>query len=343
MKAQRVVWPSRANVDIETFTLPPIGDDEVLVATDCTLISPGTERAFLLGLPNAQGRYPSRPGYSNIGTVIASGKAVTNCQVGERVASTHGHTSHFVTAPSRLLKVPSADVPAEEAVFFNLGAIALQGVRKAHIELGEATLVLGQGLIGLLAMQLSKLSGATPLIAADLTDSRLEISKSMGADDTFNPEDANFSEQLRDATRGDGPAVVIEATGHPDGISTALDVAGWGARVVLLASTRGETPKVNFYRDVHKKGLILYGAHNGIRPRQESSPNYWTLEDDSLLLLSLIAEKRFNVAPLISHRVPGEEAPKAYQLLMEWNPDLLGVVLQWNDTPKEKDGTRIFD
>ena len=331
MKAQRVVWPDRAKVDVETFALPPIGNDEVLVATECTLISPGTERAFLLGLPNAQGKYPSRPGYSNIGRVIEVGKAITNCEVGDRVASTQGHTSHFVTSPSRLLKVKSTDVPAEEAVFFNLGAIALQGVRKARIELGEATLVLGQGLIGLLAMQLSKLSGALPLIAADLTDSRLEISKSMGADHTFNPEDADFSEQLGHATEGDGPAVVIEATGHPDAISTALDVAGWGARVVLLASTRGETSSVNFYRDVHKKGLILYGAHNSIRPRQESSSNFWTLEDDSLLLLSLITQKRFNVAPLISHRVLGEDAPKAYQRLMEWNPGLLGVVLQWNN------------
>ena len=229
-----------------------------------------------------------------------------------------------------MLKIAFADIPAEEAVFFNLGAIALQGVRKARIELGEATLILGQGLIGLSAMQLSKLSGAVPLIASDLTDSRLEISKTVGADYTLNPEDTDFSEQLDDATQDEGPTVVIEATGHPDAISTALDVAGQGARVVFLASTRGETPSVNFYRDVHKKGLILYGAHNSIRPRQESSPNFWTLKEDSLLLLSLIAQKRFNVIPLISHRVRGEEASKAYQLLMAWNPDLLGVVLQWN-------------
>ena len=330
MKAQRVVWPDRAKVDIETFMLPPVGDDEVLVATQCTLISPGTERAFLLGLPNAQGRYPARPGYSNIGRIIEVGKGITDYEIGDRVASTQGHTSHFVTSPSRLLKIASDDVPAEEAVFFNLGAIALQGVRKARIELGEATLVLGQGLIGLSAMQLSKLSGALPLIAADLTDSRLEISKRIGADHTFNPEDTDFSEQLGDATQGDGPAVVIEATGHPDAIGTALAVAGRDARVVLLASTRGETPSVNFYRDVHKKGLILHGAHNSIRPRQESSPNFWTLEADSRLLLSLIAQKRFNVIPLISHRVLGEDAAKAYQLLMAWNPDLLGVVLQWN-------------
>ena len=331
MKGQRVIWPDRAKVDIEAFDLPTVKDDEVLVATECTLISPGTERAFLLGLPNARGGYPSRPGYSNIGKVVEVGKNVSGYTVGDRVATTQGHTSHFVASPNRLLKVESSDVPAEEMVFFNLSAIALQGVRKARIELGEATLVLGQGLIGLLALQLSKLSGAVPVIAADLTDSRLELSKSIGADHTLNPEDTDFSERLSSATMGKGPTVVIEATGHPDAISTALDVAGWGARVVLLASTRGETPSVNFYRDVHKKGLILYGAHNSIRPRQESAPNFWTSEDDSRLMLSLIAQKRFIVAPLISHRVSGHDAPKAYQLLMEWNPGLLGVILQWNN------------
>ncbi len=330
MKGQRVIWPDRAKVDIEAFELPAIKDDEILVATECTLISPGTERAFLLGLPNARGGYPSRPGYSNIGKVVEVGKNVSGYMIGDRVATTQGHTSHFVASPNRLLKVASSDAPAEEVVFFNLSAIALQGVRKARIELGEATLILGQGLIGLLALQLSKLSGAIPVIAADLTDSRLELSKSIGADHTLNPEDTDFSERLSNATMGKGPTVVIEATGHPDAISTALAAAGWGARVVLLASTRGETPSVNFYRDVHKKGLILYGAHNSIRPRQESSPNFWTSEDDSRLMLSLIAQKRFIVAPLISHRVPGHDAPKAYQLLMEWNPGLLGVVLQWN-------------
>ncbi len=337
MRGKRVIWPEQAKVDIEEFEIPAIGDDEVLVETECTLISPGTERAFLLGLPNTRGGFPSRPGYSNIGKVIAVGKAVTACEVGERVASTGGHTSHFVTTPARLLRLASSDsktpdVPGDEAVFFNLGAIALQGVRKARIELGEPTLVLGQGLVGLLALQLAKLSGAVPAIAADLTDSRLGTSKRIGADCTLNPEDADFTEQLAAVTNGAGPAVVIEATGHPDAISTALDVAGWGARVVILASTRGETPNVNFYRDVHKKGLILYGAHNSIRPRHETSPHFWTLEDDSRLMLSLIAQKRFTVAPLITHRVRGEEAPKAYQLLMAWNPGLLGVVLQWSSS-----------
>ncbi len=330
MGARRVIWPSRGEVAIETFALPDVGAEEVLVATECTLISPGTERAFLLGLPNATGRYPSRPGYSNIGKITAIGSGVSGWQIGDRVASAQGHTSHFVSAPVRLLRLPDPEVRAEEAVFFNLGAIALQGIRKARLELGEPVLVLGQGLVGLLAVQLAALSGGFPVLAADLTDSRLRLSTDMGADRTLNPESPEFAEQLKAITDGKGPAVVIEATGHPDGISTALSVAGDGARVVLLASTRGETPKVNFYRDVHKKGLVIYGAHNSVRPRQESSPNFWTLQADSRLLLALITQKRFNVSRLISDRVAGEDAPAAYQRLMEWNPDLIGVVLHWN-------------
>ncbi len=69
MKGQRVVWPSRATVEIEEFEVPALGNNDILVATERSLISPGTERAFLLGLPNAQGSYPSYPGYSNIGRI----------------------------------------------------------------------------------------------------------------------------------------------------------------------------------------------------------------------------------------------------------------------------------
>jgi len=325
MKGNRVVWPERAKVAIETFEIPAVGDNEVLVETECTLISPGTERAFLLGLPNAQGRYPSRPGYSNVGKVVEVGKSVEGLKVGERVASAFGHTSHFVTSPQRLLRIEDATAKSEEAVFFNLAAIALQGVRKAKIELGEPALVLGQGLIGLLAMQLAKLNGALPVVGVDPIDSRLQLAKTVGADITLNPKADNFDRLVSEIS----PRVVIEATGHPEAINSALHVAGWCARVVLLASTRGETEHVNFYRDVHKKGLILIGAHNSVRPNQESSPNFWTSRDDGALTLRLLTAGRLLVSPLISHRMPASEAAKAYEQLMQWDANLLGVVLRW--------------
>ena len=331
MKGQRVVWPSRAKVEIEEFDFPSLGDNEILVATECSLISPGTERAFLLGLPNAQGRYPSYPGYSNIGVVIDSGKDVDGFKIGDRVVSSKGHTSHFVATPDNLLKVTEATLSSEEGVFFNLCTIAMQGVRKAKIELGEPVLVLGGGLIGLFAMQLAKLSGGLPVVTADLSDNRLQLAKQVGADYTLNPEAEDLNDQLDKITGGRGLTVVIEATGHPPVVNTALQLADWHGRVVLLASTRGETERVNFYRDVHGKGLTVLGAHNSVRPRHESSPNFWTLRDDWELSLQLIAHQRVVVAPLITHRMLGIQAAEAYQLLMEWDQNLLGVVLNWED------------
>ena len=331
MKGQRVVWPSRATVEIEEFEFSPLGDNELLVATECSLISPGTERAFLLGLPNAQGRYPSYPGYSNVGVVIDSGRDVSGFDIGDRVVSSKGHTSHFVATPDSLLKVAEAGLTSEEGVFFNLCTIAMQGVRKAKIELGEATLVLGGGLIGLFGMQLAKLSGGLPVITADLSDNRLQLAKRIGADYTLNPEIEDFSDRLDKITGNKGLAVIIEATGHPPVVNTAFQLADWHGRVVLLASTRGETERVNFYRDIHAKGLTVLGAHNSVRPRHESSPNFWTLRDDWELSLKLIAHGRVVVAPLITHRLPGIQAAEAYQLLMEWDPNLLGVVLNWED------------
>ena len=331
MKGQRIVWPSRAKVEIEEFELPSFGDNEVLVATECSLISPGTERAFLLGLPNAQGRYPSYPGYSNVGVVIDKGGDVDGLAIGDRVVSSKGHTSHFAATPDSLLKVTQSGLSSEEGVFFNLCTIAMQGVRKAKIELGEPVLVLGGGLIGLFGMQLAKLSGGLPVITADLSDNRLTLATRVGADHTLNPEANDLDERLDRITGGRGVAVVIEATGHPPVVNTAFQLAARHGRVVLLASTRGETERVNFYRDVHGKGLTVLGAHNSVRPRHDSSPNFWTLRDDWELSLQLIAHSRIVVAPLITHRMPGIQATEAYQLLMDWDPNLLGVVLNWED------------
>ncbi len=329
MKGKRVLWPQRGQVEIEEFDIPSVGENQLLVQTDVSLISPGTERAFLLGLPNAAGSYPQRPGYSNVGEVIDVGAGITDIAVGDKVASAAGHTSHVLLSSDNVFKVPEGLV-SERAVFFNLCAISLQGVRKARIELGEPVLVMGQGLIGQLALQLAKLSGAFPSIAVDIAENRLQLALECGADYALNPKNADFEKQLAEITNGKGPAVVIESTGAAEPINTAFKLAGWCGRVILLASTRGETEKVNFYRDVHKKGLSIIGAHNSIRPRHDTSTSFWTTQDDCQLTLSLLAHGRITVDKFITHHFRSEQAPEAYKLLMEWAEELLGVVIEWN-------------
>ena len=328
MKGKRVCWPEKGRVVLEGFEAGQPGPGEVLIRTEWTLISPGTEGAGLMVMENTGGSFPARPGYNNAGRIEGIGPGVEDLAVGDRVASHAGHASVTVTPVDRVFQIPDG-LPSEEAVFFNMGAICLQGVRKASVQIGDSVLVIGQGIVGNLALQLAKLDGGIPVIGADLSTGRLEISKKCGADGVINPETGNLEDEVRAATGGKGPAVVIEATGAPEPINTAFRLAAWCGRVVILASTRGETASVNFYRDVHKKGLSVIGAHNSIRPQLDSTPWYWTARDDAEVILQLLARGRLNVRDLTSVRLKAEEAPKGYQMVMDRKMDVLGILLDW--------------
>src|SRR5439155_297343 len=118
---------------------------------------------------------------------------------------------------------------------------------------------------GNLGLQLSRLQGGFPMLGLDLDEGRRETAMACGADDCFDPAEAGTAAALDRLTEGRGPAVVIEATGNPAAVNESFALAGDGARVVLLASTRGLT-EANFYRDVHRKGLTVLGAHASARP-----------------------------------------------------------------------------
>jgi 2-desacetyl-2-hydroxyethyl bacteriochlorophyllide A dehydrogenase len=326
---KRIVWPEKGRAALEPFDLAKPGDDEMLIETEYTLISPGTELAFLNALPNTPGLYPQYPGYNNVGRIVELGPHVTGFAEGDRVASAAKHASMATVPASRVTDVPAGLEP-EKAVYHNMVAISLQAVRKAQIELGESVLVLGQGIIGNLALQLARLSGGLPVIGTDLVDRRLGLARECGADLAVNPHVEDLKTRLMELYGRDSVDVVLDATGVPQVIPDALDFAGYRGRVVLLASTRGETERVNFYRDVHKKGLIIIGAHNNIRPKgEESTRGYWTAQDDAAVALRLMAAGRLKVAPLTTDVLRAEEAPAAYDLLVHARDEHLGVLLDW--------------
>lgn len=328
MKGKRVLWPERGKVILDEEEIQPPGPGEALIRTLVSLISPGTERAFLLSLPNTSDHFPTTCGYNNVGEVIEVGPGVSGVRPGERVA-TGAHHAQFVRVRAEdAIPVPAGLSP-REAAFFNMIAIAMQGVRKARIELGDSALVIGQGLIGNLALQLARLSGGFPMIGMDTDAGRLELSRRCGADFVLDSTDQGADEKLKNWTSGRGPSVVIEATGHPAPINTAFQLAARLGRVVLLASTRGETEHVNFYRDVHRKGLTILGAHNSIRPARDSGPAFWTWHEDARLSLALVASGRLQIGPLITHELDAMEAPRAYNLLVQWHPGLMGALLLW--------------
>ncbi len=327
MGGQRAVVTAAGQIKLERFDPPPPRAGQVLLRALTTLISPGTERAFFLGLDNTAATYPLYPGYSFVGLVEACGAEVTGLQVGDRVVCPAGHASYALVNADVCLPVP-AELPAENAVFFNLLAIAMQGLRKARIELGESVAVLGAGVVGILAMRLAQLSGGLPVIGIDLDAQRLSLARRIGADDVLTSSD-RLVDDLRAFLSSAGANVVIEATGAPALVVTAMQLAAAKGRVILLGSTRGDTESVNFYRDVHRKGLHIIGAHEISRPRHENSPGYWTQTSEHKVCLELLARRRVDVAPLITHRYNWREFPEAYAHLAEWDKAALGILIEW--------------
>jgi 2-desacetyl-2-hydroxyethyl bacteriochlorophyllide A dehydrogenase len=325
LTGKRVVFVEKGAVKVEDFQVKEPGPKEVLVKSVSTLISSGTEGAFLMALPNTSQTFPQYPGYSNAGMIESVGSEVKWLSRGERVVSWSNHASHAITVAEGLFKIPES-LPFDEASFFALASISLQGIRRADIELGDSVAIIGQGLVGQLALQLAKLSGATPLIAIDLVDGRLEISKKSGADFTINPKKGDLENEVRSVTEGKGANVVVEATGNPEAIPIAFKIASANGRVVLLGSPRGWS-NINFYPEVHRKAILVIGAHNSMRPRFESYHDHWTEKDDVGLVLKLMSQGRLDVKRLIGNKVSYKEAPEAYRQAI--SKGSLGIILDW--------------
>ena len=132
-------------------------------------------------------------------------------------------------------------------------------------------------------------------------------------------------------TDGEDKIGVIEVTGVTSAMHQALCCGAPLARVVALGCSREKADGVDFYRDVYRTGVSIIGAHNFVRPTHESSPGYWTMQDDVRVLLRLLAARRLQVRPMISERVSPEEAPTVYRRLLNDPCPPLGVVFAWND------------
>ena len=327
MQARQIFFPEKGKVDFETVELPEVGAKQVMVETICSVISPGTELAFLHGLPNTPREYPMRIAYCSCGTVLKMGKKVKDLQQGQRVAYEGLHATSLVLDAEDCVPVPEG-VATEDAACFSPIAIAIQGVRKAQPNLGDSVAVLGLGLIGNIAGQLARLCGALYLTGID----PVEWKQKLAIDCGYDFATGSVEEAMKKSGTDDGFDVVIEAAGVPVAVTDAFEAAKLFGKVVLLGSTRGITENVDFYTLVHKKGLNVIGAHNFRRPKVDNMFTVKTLKTDHRLALKLLARERIKVAPMISDKIPAKDAPSAYQRLWQRKEKLVTIALDWTDS-----------
>lgn len=297
-------------------------EGEILVKIAASAISSGTERALITGDPNCglnsdgvTSSFPRYSGYSAAGTVVSVGVNVTDFKAGDRVALHWSDHAKYCTRPAKnAVRIPD-NVPFEQAALAHIATFPLAALRKCRPEFGESTIIMGQGLLGQIAVVLAKSAGLCPVVAVDPVKARRDKAIALGADFSLDPFEPGFTEKAKAATNG-GANVAVEVTGLGKGLDQLLDCMKRFGRVALLGCTRNSDFKIDYYRKVHGPGITLVGAHTAARPFVESSPNEWTTHDDMTAVMNLISHGRFDFAKVYERIASPLDAGRIYDELV---------------------------
>lgn len=337
MKTEKILFTASKIAEIcEGEVLPP-KDTQVQVKLCVSAISSGTERANLIGLTSAnvypkdgeEAVFPRHLGYSSAGVVTEVGEKVKTLKVGDRVAlywSTY--TSLQNIEEERAVKLPD-NVPFESAALFHISIFPLAAIRKCKLEIGESAIVMGLGVLGLLAIPLLKAAGAAPIIAVDPVKEKREKALSMGADFALDPFETDFAEKVHEITAG-GAKVGIEVTGAGAGLNGILDCMARFGRVALLGCTRNSDFTVDYYHKVHCRGVSLIGAHTMARPDVESHGGWWTQREDMEAVCRLNEFGRVKFNEFVDEIHSYKKAPEIFTRLA--NDKVFPIVeLDWRE------------
>jgi 2-desacetyl-2-hydroxyethyl bacteriochlorophyllide A dehydrogenase len=321
--AQRLAITGPGRCEVETVRVPvaPLGPRDVVVRNTASLVSAGTELSMFtgahLGLARADhwAKYPWCPGYAVTGIVEAIGDeaaAMLGVGPGDRVFHDGNHqTRSRVNLDFSVVRALPDGLDDDAALFHKLLGIALTAFRLAPVRFGEDVAVIGQGLVGILAAQLARESGALRVTGCDITGGRLAMSRACGVDVQLD---------LRETTLA-GADLVIEAVGLAASTDAAIKGVRDGGRVVLLGSAR-ERLEFDPYFDVHLRGVTIVGAHESRLSREQRRA-------DEAFIVHLLASGRVDVGPLVTHRMPYTAAQRAYVGLRDETDTFVGVVLQY--------------
>lgn len=330
MTSKTIVFTKPQTAELLTQQTRPVEGSRVMVRMEYTVVSGGTERAYIMALPNTPQVFPGSLGYCGVGRVVEIGPEVKKVAVGDRVLVYHGiHAEYNVIPESDCTKVEDDSIDSLDASIVIIASMGLGGVRRLELELGESAMVMGLGLLGIFAVQFCRLSGANPVIAADLNPERRALALKLGADYALDPSAPNFVEQVKKATKGKGVNGCVEVTGISIAMRQALECSAREGRISLLGCTRVSDCSVDYYAQVHRPGVKLIGAHNMVRPKVDSRPHCWTHHDDCRAILDLIAAGRLDTRAIISRVVKPETAPEIYGQLCNDKNSPMGTVFDW--------------
>ena len=367
----------KGEVQVEEVPAPLIQDGHVLVGVTYSLISTGTEMGVLSqarkSLPTKLINQPQKVirlrqylrqqgvrrtmaivrdkleeklplGYSCSGLVIAVGNGVNGLKPGDRVACAGtGYANHaeVVSVPKNLVvKVPMG-CSLKHAASVALGSIALQGVRRADVRLGENVAVVGLGLIGQITLQFLKLAGCR-VVGIELENHRLDIAKVLGCDLLVNPIEMDVIGLINQFTDGYGvdATIITAASGSDKLVQQAMEITRKKGKVIVVGAVGMNLQRSPFYeKEIDFLISCSYGPGRYDPRYEDKSLDYpfayvrWTENRNMQEYLRLIAEGKIRLDSILQQEFNVEDATKAYQALRSF-PRPLGILLRYSDIEK---------
>lgn len=357
------------NVSLEHVPLPTCGEGAVLVRVVRSLVSVGTERASLesgkQSLFERARKHPDqvrtvlemlrrngigatiatirarldayRPlGYSAAGVVVES--RCPDYAAGDRVAcagAQYAHHAEYITVPKHLVARIPDGVNFDEAAYTTLGAIALQGIRRASPRLGETVLVIGLGLLGQLTCALLRANGCR-VIGMDIRPVVFDGARASGCDLVL-PSERSSLPAVMSVTEGYGADCVIITASTPSNapLELAIAAARKKATIVVVGAVGMHVPRSPFYeKELDLKIATSYGPGRYDPLYEELGVDYpfayvrWTEQRNMAAFLDALARRTIAIEHLTTHRIPFEEAERAYELISQPSTEhVLGVLL----------------
>jgi predicted dehydrogenase/threonine dehydrogenase-like Zn-dependent dehydrogenase len=365
---KQVIRKGIKDIIVDEIPAPAIGAHQVLIQPAYSLISSGTESASIHeeGAIRTVAEHPehlqkiwkamkehgpvrtvaevqakfneySVLGYAGAGIVVGKHPTVTDLELGDRVAyggEGVGHAELVLATRNYTVKLPGS-VPFKLASFATLGSIALNAVRTAKIELGDVVVVEGLGLVGQLISQLVRLQGGV-VVGVDLRDDRLTLARQCGAQHIIRADVA--TQGMSSLTNGRGAdCVIIAAASKSSGPARlALDLCRERGRIIVVGAVEMSFPWEQMYlKEVQLLMARAYGPGCYDPNYEKYGQNYpvaqvrWTANRNMEEFLRIIDSGQLEIDRLISHEFPLEQAPLAYETILDPQKASLAVVLSY--------------
>jgi 2-desacetyl-2-hydroxyethyl bacteriochlorophyllide A dehydrogenase len=266
-------------------------------------------------------------GYEQVGEIVEVGAEVNDLSIGQLVYGTWGHRTHaMLAAADAKQRLVSPQVEPILGIFSRIGAIALNGVLDAQINLGETVAVFGLGVVGQIVAQLARLSGAH-VVAVDLHASRLDLARRLGADMVIDGRGESPAETIKQLTDGRGADVCIEASGATSALHEATRACAYSAKVIALGFFQGPAQHLFLGEEFHHNRInIVCSQISGVHP---SLMYRWDRSRLEQTFMKLAAQGKLQLKPLITHITPFAEAAELFTLLDTRPNDVLQAVLKF--------------